>query len=347
MTRKPTTPRRNSDGGAQARRQPGVGKPATGKSGASQSEAKIGDRLTAYLLHHQLTAVEALVRLLKTPLQSLLTWLVVAIALALPTMLYIGLANVQNAGKGWQSNSQISVFIHKRAKPAAVEKLSERLLSKPHVASLETVSPEQALAEFQTYSGFGQVLETLDENPLPLVLLVQPSVDTDTQRLAQLREQILAEPVVDDVRIDMAWVQRLHELMNLGQRLVMALGGLLALGVLLVIGNTVRLAIENRRDEIVIVKLVGGTDAFVRRPFLYTGFWYGVGGGLLALLIVGLGVFWLSGPVARLATLYQSSFVLEGIDSLACVQLVLGAGALGLGGAWLAVGRHLSDIEPR
>ncbi len=286
-------------------------------------------------------------RLLKTPLQSLLTWLVVAIALALPTVLYIGLENVQAAGHGWQSSNQISVFIHKRAKPNAVDRLSERLRARAEVEAVEYISPSQALAEFQAYSGFGQVLETLDDNPLPPVLLVKPELNSSPAQLEQLRQLLLDEPVVDDVRVDMAWVQRLHELMQLGQRLVVALGSLLALGVLLVIGNTVRLAIENRRDEIVIVKLVGGTNAFVRRPFLYTGFWYGVGGGLLALVVVGLGVFWMSGPVARLAALYQSDFVLQGIDSLACVQLVLGAGALGLAGAWLAVGRHLSEIEPR
>ena len=253
---------------------------------------------------------------------------------------------MQSAGQGWQSSNQLSVFIHKRARTLAVEKLHDRVMARADVLAVEMVSPEQALAEFQTYSGLGRVLENLDENPLPAVLLVQPAPGAQPAQLQQLRQELTAEALVEDVRVDMAWVQRLHEIMQLGQRLVLALGTLLAMGVLLVIGNTVRLAIENRRDEIVIVKLVGGTNAYVRRPFLYTGFWYGVGGGLLALVIVGLAVVWLSGPVERLAALYQSGFELQGIDSLACVQLVLGAGVLGLLGAWLAVGRHLSEIEP-
>ena len=127
---------------------------------------------------------------------------------------------------------------------------------------------------------------------------------------------------------------------------VFGLAGLLALGVILVIGNTIRLAIENRRDEILVVKLVGGTNAYVRRPFLYTGLWYGLGGGLLALVLLGIGLSWLGGPVAQLADLYQSSFRLQGLGFIHSLQLVLLAGITGLLGAWIAVGRHLSHIEP-
>ena len=150
-----------------------------------------------------------------------------------------------------------------------------------------------------------------------------------------------------EARVDMAWVSRLQQLMLLGQRLVLALAGLLAVGVLLAIGNTIRLAIENRRDEILVVKLVGGTNAFVRRPFLYTGLWYGMGGGLLALVLMALGLWWLSGPAAYLADLYQSDFRLQGLGWTRSLQLVLLSGLLGWLGAWLAVARHLSSIEPK
>lgn len=351
MKQQPNSPRRKPQRGAQpvapSSSETQLGK-ATIKSGASQSKTKVSDRFSAYLLHHQITAIESLVRLLKTPVQSLLTWLVVAIALALPATLYIALENVQGLGQGWQGNSQVSVFVHKRARDTAIKQLSERLLSRPDVASVNYISPQQALEEFQAYSGLGQVLESLDENPLPAVLLVEPAAEAVTpEQLDSLRQAIAAEPAVDDVRVDMEWVRRLHELMALGQRLVMALGCLLALGVLLVIGNTIRLAIENRRDEIVVVKLVGGTNAFVRRPFLYTGFWYGAGGGVFAVGILALGLVWIEGPVSRLADLYQSNFHLQGIDLFNGMELILGAGLLGLLGAWLAVGRHLGQIEPR
>jgi len=340
-----TSPKRKPVRGAQPL---GARSPKGGiKSGASQSQVRSAHRFNAYLQHHQITAVESLVRLLKTPVQSLLTWLVVAIALALPTMLYVALDNMQGLGQGWQSSSQMSVFIHQRAREAVIISLQDKLRLNPQISAVEYISPQRALEEFQAYSGFGQVVESLEENPMPAVLLVQPvSEALQSGQLEALRQAIAAEPIVDDVRIDMAWVQRLQQLMMLGQRLVMALALLLALGVLLVIGNTIRLAIESRRDEIVIVKLVGGTDAFVRRPFLYTGFWYGAGGGLLAILLLVLGISWLAGPVARLADMYQSDFRLQGLDSLSSLMLILGAGLLGLSGAWVAVGRHLGQIEP-
>lgn len=147
--------------------------------------------------------------------------------------------------------------------------------------------------------------------------------------------------------MDMEWVRRLRELMILGKKIVAALAGLLGLGVLLAIGNTIRLAIENRREEIVVAKLVGGTNSFVRRPFIYSGGWYGFMGGILACIIVSLGYWVLEGTVARLATLYQSDFELSGLGFAGNVQLLLTGIVLGWLGAWLAVGRHLATIEPK
>nr|WP_246125022.1 permease-like cell division protein FtsX [Exilibacterium tricleocarpae] len=306
----------------------------------------MADRFGAYFSHHRTTAIESLVRLLATPVQSLLTWLVVAIALALPTVLYLGLVNIERLGDGWQGSPKLSVFLHQRASDEAIQKVSDYLLTKPEVAVVDYISATQALDEFQAYSGFGEVLETLDSNPLPGVLVVQPEAAVTAAQLQALSEELRAHAVVDDLRLDLDWVRRLQQIMALGQRLVLALGGLLALGVLLAIGNTIRLAIENRRDEIVVVKLVGGTNAFVRRPFLYTGWWYGVGGGLLAWVVLGLGLWGLSGPVAQLAELYQSDFRLQGLGWPASVYLVAGSGLLGWCGAWVAVGRHLGAIEP-
>ena len=316
------------------------------KDGASQSKTLRLDRFKAWLVHHQITAVESLLRLLSTPVQSVMTWLVVAIALVLPTTLYVGLDNAQQLGARVQNTGQMSVFIHKRAKDSAIQSLSERLLSKPEVARVSLVSPSEALAEFQLHSGFGNIVESLDRNPLPAVLLVEPALEnTDAATLVRLQTNILQEAIVEDVSIDLKWLERLNQMM--AQRLVMALALLLVLGVLLVVGNTIRLAIEGRRDEILVVKLVGGTNAFVRRPFLYTGLWYGLGGGVLAALILSGGLAWLAGPVGDLADLYQSEFRLQGLDWNASVSLILGAGLIGLCGAWLAVGRHLGQIEPK
>ncbi|MEX1031837.1 MAG: permease-like cell division protein FtsX [Cellvibrionaceae bacterium] len=317
------------------------------RSGASQSKTRVGDRLRAYGAHHRIVARESLLRLLQAPAQSLLTWLVVAIALALPAVLYLALAQFQSLGENWQTQPRISVFLHMRATENAALQLRDRLLGELEIAAVDYISPDQALQEFEQYSGLGTVLDTLEDNPLPGVLLVHPAeTHASPEQLESLRVSLEAEPLAEDVRLDMDWVRRLHQLMIIGQRLVAALGALLALGVLLVIGNTIRLAIESRRDEIVIVKLVGATDAFVRRPFLYTGFWYGFGGGLLAWLLLMAGVQWLSSPVAQLADLYRSDLRLQGLNGWESLALLLGSGILGLLGASLAVSKHLHTIEP-
>lgn len=321
--------------------------PAARPQGAVQSKSRLGDRFDAWMAHHSTTAIDSLLRLLRTPLQSLMTWLVVAIAVALPAVLYIALTNIQNIGYSWQDSSQISVFLNKQVSDSQAEELRRRWANRANIAQVTYVSPATALEEFKTASGLGDVVDSLDENPLPGVLLVQPGLAGSTPAGLEALEQVLRQdPLVTDVRIDMQWVQRLHQFMAVAQRVVMALAGLLALGVILVIGNTIRLAIENRRDEILVVKLVGGTNAYVRRPFLYTGLWYGLGGGLLALILLAIGLGWLAGPVAHLADLYQSSFRLQGLGFIHSLQLVLLAGITGLLGAWIAVGRHLSHIEP-
>jgi cell division transport system permease protein len=152
---------------------------------------------------------------------------------------------------------------------------------------------------------------------------------------------------VAEVVLDMEWLQRLNSLMELGRRVVLAVGVMLVAGVLLILGNTIRLGIESRRDEILIVKLVGGSNGFVRRPFLYTGLWYGVGGGVLAALLVSSALWFLEEPIGNLASLYESAFRLQGLGIMGGLNLVILGGLLGLAGAWLAVSRHLARIEPR
>ncbi|MCW8195660.1 cell division protein FtsX [Proteobacteria bacterium 005FR1] len=329
-----------------SRRHPPEARPGT-RTGASQSKTRIADKLRAYGAHHRSVALESLRRLLRTPMQSMLTWLVVAIALALPAMLYLALAQFQNLSETWQTQPRMSVFLHLQAREEAALQLREELLRRNEIASIDYVSPDQALQEFEQFSGLGNVLDTLDNNPLPAVLVVHPTPDHSApDQLEQLRSTLLTQTLVDDVRLDMDWVRRLHQIMIIGQRLVAAMAALLAMGVLLVVGNTIRLAIESRREEIVIVKLVGATNAFVRRPFLYTGFWYGFGGGLLAWLLLTAGVYWLAGPVAGLAELYSSGLRLQGLNWWESLTILFGSGLLGLLGAALAVGKHLHSIEP-
>ncbi|GAB3284094.1 permease-like cell division protein FtsX [Parahaliea aestuarii] len=318
--------------------------PGQRREGASASRARLGDRYRAWRDHHSLSAADSLRRVLDNPASSILTWLVIGIAMALPAALGIALDNARAVSGSWDSPAQISLFLKADIDEQQAQDLRLTLADRGDVGSAQLVPRDAALAEFAELSGFADVVASLDDNPLPHLVLVEPASGVDP---AVLREAFAALPEVDQAVLDMAWVQRLNNIMELSRRLVLALGGVLVLGVVLILGNTIRLAIESRREEIVIVKLVGGSNAFVRRPFLYTGLWYGVGGGLFAALLVLVALLFLDGPVSRLASLYQSGFELQGIGLIGSLQLILLGGLLGLAGAWLAVSRHLGAIEPR
>jgi cell division transport system permease protein len=152
---------------------------------------------------------------------------------------------------------------------------------------------------------------------------------------------------VDIVQLDTEWVSRFNAILDIVRRVVLLAAGLFALGILVIVGNTIRLDIENRRDEIEVTKLVGGSDAFVRRPFLYNGIWYGLGGGLIAWLIVAVVVFVLSDPVQRIAGLYGSSFRLQGLGLPGWLALMAGGIGLGWLGSFIAATRELRGIEPK
>ena len=350
VTQNRPRPSAGASRGASPTRRPRPPEPDPGPRhhGAVQRKVGFGDKLDAYVAHHSTSAIDSLMRLLETPVQSLMTWLVIAIAVALPAALYIAFANIQQLGENWEGSSQISVFLRPEATDAKAEEMRAKLAARADIAKVVYVSPAQGLAEFKAQSGLGEVVDSLDKNPLPGTLLVTPRLqNTSDAAITSLEQVLIADPAVADVRLDLQWVKRLQQFMMLGKKMVFGLGGLLALGVLLVIGNTIRLAIESRREEILVVKLVGGTDAYVARPFLYTGLWYGIGGGLLALLVLGIGFFWISATVDQLAALYQSNFHLQGLGMFGSMQLVLLAGLTGLLGAWIAVARHLYHIQPR
>jgi cell division transport system permease protein len=315
-----------------------------GREGASLSRARLKDQYHGWLQHHRLSAADSLSRVLESPVSSVLTWLVIGIALALPVGLSVSLDNVDTLSTSWDSPAQISLFLEGGVASQDAAELAAGLATREDVADSRFVSREAALEEFGALSGFGDVLASLEENPLPHLILASPAPGVDA---AALRTDLEALPEVAEALLDMEWLQRLNSLMHLSRRLVQIVGGLLVLGVLLILGNTIRLAIENRREEIVVVKLVGGSNAFVRRPFLYTGLWYGVGGGVLAGLLVSLALWFLQQPVADLANLYGSDFRLRGLGIMGGLNLVVLGGLLGLAGAWLAVTRHLVHIQPR
>ena len=318
------------------------------RASASPRQITARDRFASYWLHHRQVAGDSLLRLLRNPFGSLATWLMIGIALALPGGFYLVLDNLAQLGGRWDGAPQISVFLRQDLDEDAGRALQQRIAKRPDVTQAEYISREQALAEFRSLSGFGQVVDDLDSNPLPAVIAVKPLVAQNGATAVQkLFEDIKGMPGVERAVLDMAWVQRLYAMLDLGRRLALALAAVLGVGVILVISNTIRLAIESRRDEILVVKLVGGTDAFVRRPFLYTGLWFGLGGGLVAWGVLTAAVVWLGDPVAQLAALYHSDFTLAGIGGAEIAALLLCGSVLGWCGAWGAVGRHLGAVQPR
>ncbi|MES2625454.1 MAG: permease-like cell division protein FtsX [Pseudomonadota bacterium] len=316
------------------------------KPAGSQTRSNTPSAFSTLFTQHQEIAIDSLLRLLLEPLASLLTWTVIAIALALPLTLILLLQNLQQVGNGIDQVSNISLFMVPAATTGSIDETVKDISLRADVAEVSVITPEQALAEFEQNSGFGEVLQGLETNPLPAVILVTPALTSQTEVQA-LQNELAENPNVEYAQLDLAWLQRLNAIVELAARMTTLLAVMLGVGVILVIGNTVRLAIENRRAEIVVTKLVGGTDAYVSRPFLYTGLWYGAGGGLLALLLINLIMFGLQGPIARLAGVYDSNFGLIGLGISNSVLVFVFAGLLGWFGAWISVLRHLRAIEPR
>jgi cell division transport system permease protein len=297
---------------------------------------------------HMQALVGSLGRLVRTPIATLLTLLVIALALALPAALRLFVINAQAATGNFANAVDVSVYLKTDVPIAKAQQLAQAAKERHDVEKVTLISADEGLEEFRRYSGFGDALAALKDNPLPNVLHVRPRPENSSPAaLESLRHYLGAWPEVDLVQVDSEWVMRFNAILEVLSRLLLMAAGLLGLGVLAVIGNTVRLEITGRRAEIEVTKLVGGSNAFVRRPFLYAGVLYGLGGALLAWAIVALLVALLGAPVATLAQLYGSRFTLQGL-SIEDVGILLGGGAvLGWLGAWISAARHLRSIEPR
>ncbi|HEY0287496.1 MAG TPA: permease-like cell division protein FtsX [Pseudomonas sp.] len=305
-----------------------------------------GTLFHAWIEAHRSSLVDSLRRLGKQPIGSFFTCLVMAIALSLPMGLSLLLSNVERLGGSWQRAAQISLYLQLDASPSEGDALVEQIKAMPGVAEAQYISRDQALNEFQQQSGLGEALKELPENPLPGVVVVTPD-EVDKPALEALRTRLAELPKVQQAQLDLVWVERLAAILKLGDRFVFGLSVVLVLALLLVIGNTIRLHIENRRTEIEVIKLVGGTDSYVRRPFLYMGALYGIGAGFLSWGVLAFGLNWLNEAVVRLAGLYGSNFSLAGVPAADGLSLLLGAVLLGYIGAWIAVARHLRELAPR
>ncbi|MDX1816787.1 MAG: permease-like cell division protein FtsX [Marinobacter sp.] len=321
-------------------------KTESGRGAASQS-SPWKEQARSYLDHHRKIGRDSAERLWRAPVASLMTWMVMGVALALPVALLLLLASLEGVSAGWESSARVTAYLDLDVPLEDARALAKKIDADGRVAEVQLIDREEALAEFRASSGLEDALDYLGENPLPHTLLITPEERSRSAAgVEALVTFVKGMEGVERVQVDLGWLQRLNAMTDLLSRAVWALAILLAAAVILVIGNTVRLAIESRRDEILVAKLVGGTDAFVRRPFLYTGAWYGLGGGLVACLLLESALWWLSGPIERLAGLYRSDFSLMGLGVDGALTLIIVAMVLGWLGAWVAVKRHLDDIEP-
>ena len=304
-------------------------------------------RLNIWALQHASNFVAALGRILRQPFANFMTILVIAVTLALPAALHLVIKNAQSISGGWENALDFSVYLTGDVSIADGRKLASLIEQRADVENVTFVSAAEALDEFKRHSGFGSALDHLAANPLPHTLVVRPGKANTEQSIALLQEELANLPESDMVQIDTEWVQRFHAILEMLRRAVAMGSILLGVAIVIVIGNTIRLDIQSRREEIEVTKLIGASNAFVRRPFLYTGLWYGLGGGVLALGLVAYGLYALKDPIARLAGLYNSDFQAIAL-SLNESFAIVGIGVLlGLAGSWIAAARHMRRIEPR
>lgn len=316
--------------------------PAKSRKGPKQNS-----RMASYLMHHLQMFITSLGFLSRQPFSTLMTSAVIAIALALPAGLYIALDNASQLSADWDGTTQISLFLKDKVSIEQAEKLAKKLRQDIEIEKVSIIDRDQGLKQFMQISGFGDAIKFLDENPLPHVITVQPLVDQQRpDQVIHLVDALQEEPLVELAQLDMQWVKRLYTLLDVAQRGVWIIASLLGLAVLLIVGNTIRLDIQNRREAIEVSKLIGASNAFIRRPFLYTGLWYGLSGGLLAWVLIAVSLGIMEDPIQKLAALYHSSYEISGFSSVNITALIVISCLLGLGGSWLAVGRHLSEIEP-
>ena len=312
-----------------------------------QERSSVFRRIMTLPIRHAQQAIGSLGNLWRTPFTTAMTIFVLGISLALPATLHLFIKNAEKVSEQWDSASQITLFLKLSTSEKSAQNLIKRISLYNDVDSVSYISAEQALKEFKILSGFGQSLEYLDKNPLPATLLVTP---TQRASQAQAANALLAklsnEREVDQGKLDLEWLTRLEAMARLIEDIVIGVALLLCLSVVLIVGNTIRLSILNEKDAIAIMKLVGATDSFIQRPFLYSGMWYGIFGGILSCIAVTLLAWYLGYAISDLSQLYQSNFQLQGLSINEAFSLIAFAILLALAGSYISVSKHIKAIEP-
>ncbi|MGQ8365925.1 permease-like cell division protein FtsX [Glaciecola sp. 1036] len=317
------------------------------KHGAVYHKIGIFQRFVMFFVDHIRQAFFSLGELYRTPFASLMTIGVLGFSLTLPGTLYIVVKNTEQVSQQWQQASEVSLFLKENVSEQAAQQLVTRISLWPEIDSVSYMSSEQALKEFEALSGLGDAIGYLDTNPLPAVVRVTPtSRHAAPTSAAILLDKLKQEREVELGKLDIEWLERLYAVLEVAKELVFLLAFLLFFAVVLIIGNTIRLNILNKKEEILVMKLVGATDAFIHRPFLYTGFWFGLIGGLIAWLTISLVLVWIDWNLQDVFELYRINIDITGLEFGAIGIMLLISVAMGLIGSFLSVQRHVKDIEP-
>lgn len=321
------------------------------KKTAAQSQKnknQFSEQAQVYLHIHAHALFSSLGRLVRTPFTSIMTITVMAIAMALAASFYLFVDNMEKLTGNLESTNQMSLYLQPNTSHKESKNLADEIRKNSNIKKVDLISKEQAMDEFKTYSGFGDALSILETNPLPIVIQVLPknSLD-DVLGIENLTMSFAQYPQIDFVKMDMEWVKRLHSIMQFIQRSVLLLTVLLSVAVIFITGNTIRLELQNRRDEVLIAKLVGATHSFIQRPFLYTGFWLGFISGIMSWLLVTIMVLILQSPIERLSILYNGSFEVNFLSFSDTAILLLIASCLSILGAWGVLGYQISQIKPK
>ena len=302
--------------------------------------------MAAYFLHHMQSLVFSLGKIYHSPATTIMTVAVIGITLSLPGGFYLFLKNIDAMSGDFRSSSQISLYLDIEMDEKKARAMERQVADMPDVADTRFVSKGESLEAFRQTSGFGKSIDTLSSNPLPHTIIVEPSSSADTFAVKNLLNLLQTLPGVEIAKLDTEWLERLYTILEIARRSVAIITILFGFAVLLIIGNTIRLDIQNRYQEIIVTKLIGATNAFIRRPFLYGGLWYGLLGGLISWFIVEIGYLAISGPLDRLKLLYQADLVIITFSFQDFIILISSSTLLGLTGSWIAVARHLNQIEP-
>lgn len=285
--------------------------------------------------------------LCRAPFASLMTILVIGITLTLPADLELFLHNLYSASQGWHKSTQISLYLAPNIEATSLAHLRRDLTLRDDVANVEYISPQQGLAEFKQRSGFGDVVNLLPHNPLPGVLLIYPDADVRTpEHMAHLLADLQQLPHVELAQMDLAWLQKLSYLLALGQRIGWILFSLFSIAVLLIVGNTIRLAISNQHETISVQQLIGATDEYIRRPFLYFGAVHGLLGGCAAIIFLECQVAFLQQPFTALMLSYSSEKTLTGLTPGFMLSLLVLSACLGLVAARVVAGQQIRSLHP-